>query len=195
MPTHTMKLAKTSKEEINALNEVLNEVEWLHKELHRSDFDSVAWEDFDILGKFRLNSPEEFLEDLVAKLSGIHFHRILMNCMAMLDHCADPDQDTLEYNPDIAKGLELLATWVNEEPGRRRDFPVRRVYHAALEPVGDSAHTSQCPACTPGTLVLRRDESTLALQAEDACLYCGQRFVYMDVKDGLIVEQQAKPCN
>lgn len=190
-----MKVAKTNVEEILSLHRVLNEVEMLHKELKRYDFCAVDWDDYEVLKDFGVNEesgerdPEVFIEDLVRHLSNIHFQRILFNCEVLLNNCADPDQDVLDWNPDIKKGLELLGAWTNEEPGRRREFPVKRLKHAYLEQVGDSAHTSQCPCCTAGTLAMRRDLETAKLLAEDACLFCGQRVVYTDVVDGVIVEQ------
>lgn len=190
-----MKVAKTNVEEILSLHRVLNEVEMLHKELKRYDFCAVDWDDYEVLKDFGVNEesgerdPEVFIEDLVRHLSGIHFQRILFNCEVLLSNCADPDQDVLDWNQDIKKGLELLGAWTNEEPGRRREFPVKRLKHAELERVGDSGHASQCPCCTPGTLAMRRDLETVKLLAEDACLFCGQRVVYTDVVDGVIVEQ------
>lgn len=187
-----MKVAKTSTEEILSLLRPLNELEWLHKELQRKDFENVEWEDYEILGTMGTNAsrgldlaterdPVFFIEDLVRHLSKIHFQRILLNCDTLLNHCADPDAETLEFNADIKKGLELLREWVNAEPARRKDFPVEHVKHADLERIGDSAYTSQCPSCDPGTLTMRRDPETQALLAEDMCLYCGQRVVYEDV--------------
>lgn len=196
----TIKVAKTNPEEIHKLYATLNELEWLHKELQRGEFDDVDWEDFEVLGKLGLvkdrgldnmeheRTAEFFLEDLVAELSGIHFQRILMNLDTLLHNCADPDAKTLEFNPNIKKGLELLQAWVNEAPARKREFPVMRVAHASLDRIGDSVHSSQCPECTPGTLLMRRaDGAPHHLLPEDMCNYCGQRFLYTDVKEGVIV--------
>lgn len=183
-----MKLAKTSPEEISSLNKVLNELEWLRDELSRGsgNIEDVDLEDYEVIGThIRMDSFEHAFNDLVKYLAGIHFQRILTNCQTMLDHCADPDQDTLEFNPDITKGLELLQRWVDKKPCRRLEFPVLRVAHADLDRIGVSAHTRQCPECSPGTLPMARDPETMKLLDTDACLYCGQRFVYTDVVDGV----------
>lgn len=194
-----MKVAKTNREEINALYSVLNELEWLHKELQRGEFQDVDWENFEILPKLGLvkdrgldlevdRTPEYFLEDLLRHISSIHFQRILTNLEVLLDNCADPDQHALEFKPNIAKGLELLQVWVDAEPARKRDFPPLKVLHADLKRIGDSIYSSQCPECTPGTLIMSRDPATNLLLQEDACLYCGQQVVYTDVVDGRLVE-------
>jgi hypothetical protein len=191
-----MKVTKTNTKEIQRLFKVLNEMEWLHKELQHSFIGSVEWDEFEVLSKMgRRNEAgeidlESFLTDLVAYTSRIHFQRILTNLETLLDNCADPDQKTLEFNPNIAKGLELLQAWVDEDTGRKCEFPVMRVAHADLKRIGESVHSSQCPECTPGTLVMMRDPQTHALLAEDACLYCGQRFVYTDVVEGALVLQE-----
>jgi hypothetical protein len=191
-----MKVTKTDTEEISTLHSVLNEMEWLHKELQRTDFEAIDWEDFELLQNLGIDQsslkrdPVIFIEDLVQYISNIHFQRILFNLQTLLDNCADPEARTLEYNADIKKGLELLAEWVNEKPARRREFPVEHVAHAELDGIGDSAHSSQCPNCTPGTLGMRRDPETHALLPEDACMYCGQRYMYTDVVDGALVLQE-----
>lgn len=188
-----MKVAKTNTDEILSLMRLLNEVEMLHKDLRLYNLDSIEWDEYDELSKMgqcdddgEFNA-ERFVEDLARAFSNIHFQRILMNCDVLLQHCAHPDETTLEYNPNIAKGLELLQAWVNEKPGRRLEFPVQRVAHASLDRIGDSVHTSQCPECTPGVLLMRRtDEAPHHLLPEDICTYCGQRYVYTDVRDAVI---------
>ncbi len=56
------------------------------------------------------------------------------------------------------------------------------VVHAKLERISDnSIFRSVCPACTKGTLLVRRDHTTFKLIAEDNCILCGQQFVYSDI--------------
>jgi hypothetical protein len=193
-----MKVTKTNTKEIQSLHKVLNELEWLHKEMQHTLFEDVDWSDFEVLSKLGLvkdrgldlaedRTAEFFVEDLVQHISKIHFQRILTNLETLLDNCADPDQKTLDFNPNIKKGLELLQAWVDEDTGRKCEFPVMRVAHADLKRIGESVHSSQCPECTPGTLVMQRDPASLKLMPEDACLHCGQRFVYTDVVEGKLV--------
>ena len=103
-----MRLAKTNHEEIYRLQNALNEVEWLHKELRNTDFEDVDFSEFEIMSKFNKATPETFLADLVHHLAAIHFQRILWNCKTLLDNCADPESSYLDFNPDIKAGLELL---------------------------------------------------------------------------------------
>jgi hypothetical protein len=112
-----LKLAKTSQAEIERLLDALNEVEWLAKELVRSHLSDIEFdgEDYPMLSKLDKNDPEIFLEQLARHLSGIHFQRILWNALTLLENCADPDLDTLDFSKDIKRGLELLEA-ENQEP-------------------------------------------------------------------------------
>lgn len=114
MPTKSiqMKLTATSQKEINSLMDILNEIESFTKyELSMCDLNSIelSKEDYPILSTFEKDNTEEFLENLLKRLSNIHFQRILWNCSTLLDNCADPNEETLEFKPDIKRGLELLA--------------------------------------------------------------------------------------
>lgn len=111
-----LKLAKTSQAEIERLLDALNEVEWLAKELTRSHLSNIEFdgEYYPMLSKFDKNDSEMFLEQLARHLSGIHFKRILWNALTLLENCADPDLDTLDFNKDIKRGLELLETQEQE---------------------------------------------------------------------------------
>lgn len=117
MPTkkHRIKLAVTSEKEIMSLLDILNEIEQLSGELNMYQLEEIDLSEFEILKDFRKDDIEEFLEDLVSHLSGIHFHCILLNCLTMLQNCADPDCDTLEFHPDIKKGLDLLEEQEKKE--------------------------------------------------------------------------------
>lgn len=103
-----MKLAKASEEEIQRLSDILSEIEWMHKDLKGYDFEYLDFTEYEILSKFDRSSPEKFLEDLVRNLSAIHFQRILFNLTTLLENCADPDLDYLDFNKNIKQGLELL---------------------------------------------------------------------------------------
>jgi hypothetical protein len=69
------------------------------------------------------------------------------------------------------------------EAGENRDKPVIRVPHAELERTRAGQLASECPVCHKGVLAMKRDPVTLRLQAEDVCLYCGQRFFYTDIQN------------
>lgn len=110
-----LKLAKTSEKEIDSLFAILNEAEWLKRELQNNFLEDIDFSEFEIMQSFDKENTEQFLTDLVSHLSSIHFQRILFNCQTLLDNCADPDLDTLDFNKDIKRGLELLEA-ENQEP-------------------------------------------------------------------------------
>lgn len=106
--TRTMKLARTSEEEVNTLLSILNEVEQFADDLKTYNFEDICLGDYPTLKKFDADTPETFLEDLVRYISGIHFSRILWNTLTMLNNCADLSKNTLEFSPEITKALELV---------------------------------------------------------------------------------------
>ena len=112
---HKLKLAKTTEEEIHQLFTILNEVQQLRSDLSTTRFDNINWHEFEVLYEFNYEDPESFLEDLIEHISGIHFSRILMNCLTLLSNCADPDKDHVDFHPDIKKGLELLEKFSPQE--------------------------------------------------------------------------------
>lgn len=109
-----LKLAKTSQAEIDSLFAILNEAEWLKKELQNNFLEDIDFSEFEIMQSFDRENTEQFLTDFVSHLSSIHFQRILFNCQTLLDNCADPDLDTLDFNKDIKRGLELLEAQTQE---------------------------------------------------------------------------------
>jgi hypothetical protein len=63
------------------------------------------------------------------------------------------------------------------------DKPPLKIKHWKLPRVGDSQYRRQCPVCKEGLLLVRRDEKTLELQAEDMCTLCAQQVVYEDISE------------
>ena len=58
------------------------------------------------------------------------------------------------------------------------------VKHAELERENDvSIFRSICPVCKKGMLLVRRNQKTLRLEAEDNCILCGQHFYYSDIEE------------
>lgn len=106
--TKNMKLAKTSQEEISSLMEILNEVDQLKKDFQSRRFEDIDWDDYEIMKTFPRDDAEDFLEALANHISGTRFHCVLWNCSVLLDNCADPNQDVLDFNEDIKEGLLLL---------------------------------------------------------------------------------------
>ena len=114
--THHMKLAKTNQKEIDSLLDILNELESIRKYHYVHEYDDMIdeidenKESFPILSGITDNKdlPQEFWMKVINQLTSIHFQRILLNCMTLIENCADPDKSHLDFNPDIKKGLELL---------------------------------------------------------------------------------------
>ncbi len=57
------------------------------------------------------------------------------------------------------------------------------INHASLARVGNSSFRSDCPICKEGLLLVKRDQTTLRLLAEDRCILCGQAFIYDDINN------------
>lgn len=108
MSNTQLRLAKTSEKEIDSLFAILNEAERLSNELKNNFLEDIDFSEFETMQYFDRENTEQFLTDFVKHLSSIHFQRILFNCQTLLDNCADPDLDTLDFNKDIKRGLELL---------------------------------------------------------------------------------------
>ena len=69
----------------------------------------------------------------------------------------------------------LTGVNINKEP--------MIVKHSELYREGDSMFRSACPVCNEGFLLVRRDQDTFELLAEDNCILCGQRVIYSDIGD------------
>ena len=60
--------------------------------------------------------------------------------------------------------------------------PPIRIAHADLERISEeSDYKSKCKVCPKGVLLVRRDQKTFRLLAEDWCLFCGQPYIYTDI--------------
>ena len=63
------------------------------------------------------------------------------------------------------------------------------VRHQDLEPDSDeSLFRSECPICSRGVLLVRRDQKTFHLSSWDNCISCGQQFIYTDFENSGEVE-------
>ena len=109
--THGMKLAITSSEEILSLMQFLNDLINLKEDLQSKEPSDIDFSEYQVLGKsffFSKENHEDLLDSILSSLDNIHFQRILWNADTMLLNCADLSQDTLDFSPDIKRGLELL---------------------------------------------------------------------------------------
>lgn len=57
-----------------------------------------------------------------------------------------------------------------------------RLFYADLEPVNDDALRRNCPFCSNGMLLLKRDGDGV-LEPNDRCIGCGQQVEYLDIDD------------
>lgn len=104
-----MKITRVTEEEISEFNTLLSDIEWLSKEFSSGkDLSEIDLDDYEVLSNLSKDDAELFLKSVCEKIACSPFKRILFNCMTLLDNCADPSSDTLEFNPDIKAGLELL---------------------------------------------------------------------------------------
>jgi hypothetical protein len=104
-----MRVAKTSDEEITRLNTLLQEIEWLSKDFRSgNDFAYINWDDYENLKDLPKEEAEDFLKVLCHKIAGNHFGRIFMNCITLLENCADKNLDYLDFNPQIKAGFEAF---------------------------------------------------------------------------------------
>lgn len=103
-----MKLAKTNVEEIDNLLSILNELEYFNTYHSNQDLSKIDWDEYEILNKFDHSDYQLFFNSVIQYICKIHFKRILWNCETMLENCADPNLDYLDFNENIKEGLKLL---------------------------------------------------------------------------------------
>jgi hypothetical protein len=126
-----MKVAKTNEEEITRLKTLLNEIEWLSKDFRSGyDFSDINWEDYERLYNLPKDDAEEFLKVLCHKIAGNHFGRILMNCITLVDNCADKNLDYLDFNPRIKAAFEAfeLLQEINQQSSPDKNLHMHPVY-------------------------------------------------------------------
>lgn len=103
-----MKVSKSTELEIRAICDFLNELSWLNKDMNGSYLNDVDFSKYKILEKFNKDDPEEFLLRVLSYFDSLFWEKALCNLSTLLDNCADPNEDVLEFKPEIKKGLELL---------------------------------------------------------------------------------------
>ena len=68
--------------------------------------------------------------------------------------------------------------------GSQIDVSPIQVKHSELDrDSSNSIYRSECPVCKIGILLVRRDDDSFVLKAEDRCILCGQKFVYDDIDE------------
>jgi hypothetical protein len=116
--TSTLKLAKATEKEISQVRDLLNELSALNKYYTYDEVIEVLKEneeEFPVLSKLDTTDNSEFLTDLCRHVANIRFECVMFNLSTLMDNCADPNLDHLDFNPDIKRGLQLLDL---EEQGK-----------------------------------------------------------------------------
>ncbi len=84
-----------------------------------------------------------------------------------------------QYRIALTKTPEIVREIVHNF----RNQPLH-VRHAELVRASENnLFRSLCPVCETGTLLVQRDQATLALLAGDNCISCGQPVIYDDIDD------------
>jgi len=122
MPTtkHTLKVARATKEEIDKVRDILNEIASLDNYFSHEYYDEAIKDnkdDFPFLSKILTDDRDDFITSLVRLINNISHEKVIFNLDVLMDNCADLSADTLEFNKHITKGLELLDKhqWISVE--------------------------------------------------------------------------------
>ena len=102
-----MKLAKSKESEINNINLFFRELSWLADEKQYSDLEYIDFSDFELLSKFNKESAEDFIEEISRYAKSLFWEKLIMNTQTLLENCADPNVETVEFNDKIQKGFAL----------------------------------------------------------------------------------------
>ncbi len=61
--------------------------------------------------------------------------------------------------------------------------PVKVIHSELKRADNNSIFRSICPVCEIGILLVKRDNITFKITAEDHCILCGQQYVYTDIDE------------
>lgn len=109
--THKMTLAKAKDTEIRRFSDILQEINWLSQSFRDAEeIETIDWEEFPIITKAAQKStdPTIILKAICHLIGGSPFEKLLWNLEVLLENCADPDLDHLDFNKDLKEGLALL---------------------------------------------------------------------------------------
>ncbi|MNH08340.1 hypothetical protein D3C79_677530 [compost metagenome] len=109
--THKMTLAKAKETEIRRFSDILQEINWLSQSFRDvEEIETIDWEEFPIIAKAaqKCTDPAILLKTICYLIGGSPFEKLLWNLEVLLENCADPDLDHLDFNKDIKEGLTLL---------------------------------------------------------------------------------------
>ena len=103
-----MQVSKTSHEQIKTVSEFLHELSWLNDDLRSTNLEYVDFSPYTILKDFDKKEIQDFLNSVCCHAKNLFYEKVLMNCSTMLDNCADPNLEVLDFNPKIKAGFESI---------------------------------------------------------------------------------------
>lgn len=114
MPTKTihLKTATATEKEIDALDNLLDELSALNNYFaNEYAYDAIVEneDDFPILYKLKDKDYEQFFDNITKALNNMRWKVVIFNLRVLRDNCIDKSKDTLEFSPEIRKGLEMLS--------------------------------------------------------------------------------------
>ncbi len=107
MATKGIKLSKSTEKEIDRIYDLLNDLNRLKEDIVYKNWDNIDKSEYEVLN-IKDKDPEEALEYILKFIDGASIRKAIFNLSTLLENCADPECDTLEFNKDIKRGLELL---------------------------------------------------------------------------------------
>lgn len=105
-----MKVARATKEEIDSMWSLLNELSSMSRYFifGEEGIDQINnGDEFPTLKSFEAEDFEELFEKMCDHIHHMRYEVVLINLMTLLDNCADPEADTLEFNKELTEALEL----------------------------------------------------------------------------------------
>lgn len=109
--TKGMTVARATDQEIKEVNNLLNELESIGRYYTGQEVIDVVKEnkrEFKVLSGFDREDSESFLRSLCDYVNNTRHNCVMFNLFTLMDNCADLESDTLDFNPTLKRGLELV---------------------------------------------------------------------------------------
>lgn len=104
-----MKVAIIKDKEIASIKDFFQECGWLSDELRKISLSEVDFQThYEVFNRFDTHKSKLFLSRLVSHANGMSWEKMLMNLRVLLDNCADPELDHLDFNKEIKAGFEAI---------------------------------------------------------------------------------------
>ena len=106
-----MTVARATDKEIKQVNDFLNELKSIGRYNLGEEVIKVIKEDtenFKVLSALDCSDAESLLLDICRYVNGIRHSCVMFNLFTLMDNCADLESSTLDFNPTLKRGLELV---------------------------------------------------------------------------------------